>query len=210
MPTLSRLSAILMAAALAVSLSGIARGQDEPSAPERKRLPRDDDRVKRPPIRLDDGEDRLIPRDRLRPRDERPERSPLPPLGPPGALGRGGPGAFGPGGRGIGDYDRLRREDPEMFKHLEADREYDRQTMELAERYRKATEQERDAIRKELAEVVTKHFEARQQRRELELKRMDEQLARLRDAIKRRQDSRRQIIDRRVSELVGSDSNLDF
>jgi hypothetical protein len=58
--------------------------------------------------------------------------------------------------------------------------------------------------------VVTKHFDVRQQRRELELKRMDEQLQRLRDAIKKRQDSRQRIIDRRVSELVGSDGSLDF
>jgi hypothetical protein len=97
-----------------------------------------------------------------------------------------------------------------MFKLHEADREFDRETTDLSRRYRNATEAQRDQIRKALAEVVTKHFDVRQQRRELELKRMDEQLQRLRDAIKKRQDSRQRIIDRRVSELVGSDGSLDF
>jgi hypothetical protein len=108
------------------------------------------------------------------------------------------------------DYERMRRDDPEMFKLHEADREFDRETTDLSRRYRNATEAQRDQIRKALAEVVTKHFDVRQQRRELELKRMDEQLQRLRDAIKKRQDSRQRIIDRRVSELVGSDGSLDF
>jgi hypothetical protein len=197
---------ILAAFAAAITCScGVTLAQEGPR-PERKPLPKESDDFDRPARpspnrpRLKDSLDRETPRDRFRPFEGPIERRPLPPRDSerPG---------FAPPPR---DAEWLRRDDPEMSKLLEADREYERRTMDLAERYRRVGEGDRGALRKELAEVVTKHFEVRQQRRELELKRMDEQLARLRDAIKKRQESRQRIIDRRVSELVGSDGSLDF
>ncbi len=96
-----------------------------------------------------------------------------------------------------------------MFKRLEADRELERETRELAMQFRMAPSDERDTIRKRVDELVNKHFEVRQERRELELKRLEKELDRLSDAIKQRNESRDALVKKRISQILGED-DLDF
>ena len=57
---------------------------------------------------------------------------------------------------------------------------------------------------------MTEQFAIRQGRRRLELKRFDEELKRLREAFERRGKSQQQIIDKRVSELLGEENEAGF
>jgi hypothetical protein len=57
---------------------------------------------------------------------------------------------------------------------------------------------------------VTQQFEARQQRRKLELTRFEEELKRLRDAADRREKNSQQIIDKRVSDLLDEETEAGF
>jgi len=107
------------------------------------------------------------------------------------------------------NWDALEQRDPEMYKLLKTDHDLERETRELAMQFRRAPAPQRTAIRERIGELVGKHFEARQQRRGLELKRLEEELKRLRDAIERRNQAREEIVKRHVSELLGED-NLDF
>jgi hypothetical protein len=109
-----------------------------------------------------------------------------------------------------GDWPSLEQNDPEMYKLLQADSNLDRQSQELAIQYRQAPKDQREAIKQKLETSVTEHFEARQQRRLLELKRLEEELKRLRDSIDKRKESQQQIIDRRVSELLGLQDEPQF
>jgi hypothetical protein len=115
--------------------------------------------------------------------------------GMPGMGGvRGGRGPMGPS-------------DPEMEKLMQTDFNLDRQSHELAEQYNQASKDKRDEIKKQLAELVTKQFEARQERRTLELKRLEDEINRIRESIDKRNKGKQLIVDRRVSELLGQDDN---
>ena len=117
---------------------------------------------------------------------------------------------FGPPRWPHGDWPSLEQNDPEMYKLLQADSNLDRQSQELAIQYRQAPKDQREAIKQKLEKSVTEHFEARQQRRLLELKRLEEELKRLRDSIDKRKEAQAQIIDRRVSELLGLQDEPQF
>jgi hypothetical protein len=102
--------------------------------------------------------------------------------------------------------EELQRHDPEMFAIHQEDEALDRNSREMAERYRRAeNEEQREEIRKALTEAVEKHYTVRQRRRELEIKRLEQQLERLRSSIEKRGDQRQQMVDQRVSQLLGED-----
>jgi uncharacterized protein YPO0396 len=90
---------------------------------------------------------------------------------------------------------------------MRTDIELDRQSRDVAERFRGASKDEQTEIKKKLSEIVTKQFEARQERRTLELKHLEDEIKRIRESIDKRNQSKEQIVDRRVSELLGQDDN---
>jgi hypothetical protein len=85
-----------------------------------------------------------------------------------------------------------------------------RKTTELTMRYRHAPAEQREQMKKELTDLVNRHFEVRQQRRELQLKRLEEELQRLRESIQARNEAREQIVNRRIAELLGDKDDLSF
>ncbi len=113
---------------------------------------------------------------------------------------------------GPGPYEmqRLEQDDPEMYKLVVEDARLDREAIAMARRVLQAKSPEREKLEGELAVLVNKHFDVRQQRRELSLKRMEEELKRLREAIEERTKGRDEIVEKRMAELVGSDSTLEF
>jgi hypothetical protein len=104
----------------------------------------------------------------------------------------------------------MRTNDPEMYKLLKADADLDRKSRELALEYRRAPEEQRAKIKQLLEQVVGQHFEVRQQRRSLELKRLEDELKNLRERMDRRAKARKEIVGKRVAELLGVDDELHF
>ena len=168
------------------------------------------------------------------PRDGRPDGPPppgkrgdRPPFdgprgdGPPDGPPQGGPPRDGrppdgpPHGRFGHEHDlrlmeHLKELDPAMYELEKADREFDRQTLDLSEQYRRAPKDKRELLQKQITEAVSKHFDVRQSRRELHLKRLTEELEKLRESIERRSEVRDEIIGKRVSELIGEEDDLAF
>jgi hypothetical protein len=97
-----------------------------------------------------------------------------------------------------------------MFKLLKQEMDLERRTRELADDYRQTPAAKRDEIKKQLAKLVDQQFDVRQQRRQLELKRLEEELKGLRDAIERRNKARQQIVEKRVTELLGPEEDGGF
>jgi hypothetical protein len=58
--------------------------------------------------------------------------------------------------------------------------------------------------------VVNRHFEVRQERRLLELKRLKEELQRFQEAVDRRTKARKELVEKRMSELLGSEERAKF
>lgn len=158
-----------------------------------------------------------------------PPRGPDNPFPGPGGQPRGPEGQFsGPGGPprrpdGVGpgpgqppggfprqprdDFASMEKNDPELFKVMKTERELERSVRDTVTKYREAAKGERAKIKEELHSLVTKQFEARQQRRALELKRLEEELKQLRETAERREKDRKTLIDRHVSELLGEDES---
>jgi hypothetical protein len=102
------------------------------------------------------------------------------------------------------------RNDPEMMSLVQRDRQLERETRELSAQYRRANSDRRAAIKKEVEELVNKQFDVRQQRRNLELKRLEEELQRVRQAVSNRDKARKELVDRRVSELLRIETEPEF
>ena len=104
----------------------------------------------------------------------------------------------------------MERDDPEMYALLMEDQKLERETQELAQKYRQAKAEDREKLKTELGVKVTQHFESRQKRRELQLTRMEDELRRLREAIATRNQTRDEVIKKRLGELVGPAADLEF
>jgi hypothetical protein len=134
-----------------------------------------------------------------------------PGFGPGGGGFPGGPGGAFPGGMAPpGGPGEFFQDDPEMAALNQADFDLSQQTQELSERLRSAKKEDREKVKTEITQTVTKHFDVRQQRRELQIKRMEDELKKLREAITKRNESKDQIIKKRMAELVGNEDDLGF
>lgn len=107
-------------------------------------------------------------------------------------------------------WDALQKNDPEMYKLLQADFELECRERELVIQYRQAPAAQRPAVKEELVKLVNEQFTVRQERRELELKRLEEELKRLRKAIEARNEVRDALVAKRTSQLLGEEDELDF
>lgn len=175
-----------------------------------------------PPDSSDVDEHVMQPGPGMRPGDDerRPEGGPHGPRagmqqhpGLGGPLPGGGPMQGGPGGvmpppgmmggpGGPMGFDMQKR-DPEMFKLIKEDMLLEEQSRELAMQYRHASTEDREKIKKQVVEIVTKQFEVRQQRRSLEVKRLEDALKNLRGIVERRAKAREKLVEKRVADLVG-------
>ena len=108
------------------------------------------------------------------------------------------------------DFESLKTSDPELFKAMQEDFDLERQSRDQADQYRRAGKDEKAKIKEKLVEIVNKHFEVRQQLRNLEVKRLDQQLKQLRDKIDQRTKNRKEIVEKRVIELTGADEGEHF
>ena len=95
--------------------------------------------------------------------------------------------------------------DPEMFKLQQKDMELEEQAHQLVMQYQspETSKGDREKIKQEVTDVVNKQFEVRQQRRALELKRLEEELKRLREIVERRAKAKKELVEKRISELIG-------
>ncbi len=109
----------------------------------------------------------------------------------------------GPDGRGPGMEERLKQSDPELYEVMKKDHELENHAFDLARKYRDASKDDQEKIKKEIEDTVNQHFDVRQQRRKMQLDRAEKELDRLRKEISRRNDERATIVKNRIDELLG-------
>ena len=108
------------------------------------------------------------------------------------------------------NWESLEQVDPEMYKLLKADRDLERESHDLSTQIRRAPKEQQAALKKKLEDAVLKHFEARQERRLLEVKRLEEEVQRLRESIAKRNEGKPSAVSRRVAELLGQAEEPPF
>jgi hypothetical protein len=97
-----------------------------------------------------------------------------------------------------------------MHELLTKEMQLERKSHELARRARSGSGDDQKSAREELKTIATSQFEVRQQRRELHLKRLEEELKELRSSLQKRAEKKSELIERRVSELLGQKGDVDF
>jgi hypothetical protein len=153
--------------------------------------------------------------DDLGPPGPPPDRSELPPgpLPTDNRHGMGpGMGGFGPGPGmpGMGGPDGLFEPDPTMFKLHREEMNLAQQAHELAEQYRRATVDERPKIKQQIEDVVNKQFDIRGQMLQLRLKQLENQLQKLRESVDKRAKARKELVEKRVADVIGKEEEARF
>jgi hypothetical protein len=72
------------------------------------------------------------------------------------------------------------------------------------------SEADRDKLRTRLGEVLEKQFDQRQKRHEAEIKALEAQVKKLRDLVEKRQENRREIIARRLDQILRESQGLGW
>ena len=122
----------------------------------------------------------------------------------PGMIKPSNQGRFGENSHNrFRDIEGMKRNDPERFKLLQKDFELDRKIKDLVRQYKSETNSEqKEVLKKEISELCTKHFEVRQQRRELDLARMKAWLNQIEQDINKSRQNKDKIIEQRINSLL--------
>jgi uncharacterized membrane protein YccC len=125
------------------------------------------------------------------------------------------PGEFGQ--RLSGEWRRLaqlmvlRVKDPKLFDALIKHRDLSRESRELASSVRAAkTEEEKEALREELAENLNQIYDLQQEMWEEKIAALEKRLNELREMLEKRAQHRGEIIERRIKELTGEEEYLNW
>jgi hypothetical protein len=115
----------------------------------------------------------------------------LPPLPPQ-------PGRFWEGSISYGS--RAHREEGELAQ----------KTQELVKQLAKAEGEKREKIKDQLTETLGKQFDVRQKRHQDEIAALEKQLKKLRDLVEKRKENRREIVSKRLEQVVREAEGLGW
>lgn len=109
------------------------------------------------------------------------------------------------------EMNELKRRDPERFRQQQQMAEMERQTVELGQKIRRATDEDiKKAAGTELKEVLTKLFDLRQQERERSLQQLEREVKEVRAALEKRKAKRDEMIQRRFDQLTGKTELMEW
>ncbi len=122
----------------------------------------------------------------------------------PGMIKPSNQGRFGENSHNrFRDIEGMKRNDPERFKLLKEDAELDLKIKGLVRKFKTEKDgEQKEALRKEITELCTKHFDVRQQRRELDLARMKAWLNQMEQGIEKSRQNKDKIIEQRINSLL--------
>ncbi len=100
--------------------------------------------------------------------------------------------------------------DPEVRERETQNARLEAASRELADAYRKAGGEEKEAIRGKLRETLAQLFEVREWFRHRELERLQREIDQMRRVLEERQANRERILEKRLSELIGEGDPLDW
>jgi hypothetical protein len=111
----------------------------------------------------------------------------------------------------IREMKALERKEPERYEARLKQRKLEYRSTELVEKIQAAgADQDTGDLREELRGVLSQLFDLREEERALELRRLEDEMARLRDVMEKRKKLKDDIVERRLAELLGEDSLMEW
>ena len=100
--------------------------------------------------------------------------------------------------------EELKERDPERYRQKKKQQSLEYQSYQLAEKYRATTkETEKVKIKQDLQKILGELFDLREKDREEEMKHLNQKLDHLKSVLAERKKKKKEIVDRRLQELIG-------
>ncbi|MFQ5605634.1 MAG: hypothetical protein ACE5HS_20370 [bacterium] len=106
--------------------------------------------------------------------------------------------------------ERLQKRDQTRYEQVLNIQKMEIQSHVMGQQYQEAEESEKAQIKTELKSLLAKLFELRSQDRQEEVKRLEKQLDELKQSLAAREKNKEQIIERRLQQLTGEKSYLEW
>ncbi|MFQ5769270.1 MAG: hypothetical protein ACE5HX_01950 [bacterium] len=106
--------------------------------------------------------------------------------------------------------ERMKKKDPERYDHVFKIHSMEAKSQNLGRRYREADESEKAIIKSELKSILAELFDLRELDRQEEVKRLEKKLDELKQSLAARQNNKARIIERRLLQLIGEKSYLEW
>jgi len=91
------------------------------------------------------------------------------------------------------------------------EQQLDRQAHDVVRQYgRTENRDEREKLREKLNDVLQQQFDAQQQRRKAEIEKIEAQIKKLREVMQKREDAKREIVRRRLDQLIQEAEGLGW
>jgi len=99
---------------------------------------------------------------------------------------------------------QLKESDPERYEQKKKQHSLERQSRQLAEKFHTSdNEKEKTKIKNDLADILSELFDLREKDREEEMKQLTQKLEHLKSVLAERKKKKKEIVDRRLQELIG-------
>jgi hypothetical protein len=100
--------------------------------------------------------------------------------------------------------EELKERDPGRYEQRKKEHSMERQSRQLVEKFRASkNEKEKAKIKNDLSVVLNELFDLREKDREEEIKHLNEKLEHLKSVLDERKKRKKEIVDRRLQELIG-------
>ena len=105
----------------------------------------------------------------------------------------------------------LESKDPEQYKQMIEEKNLEKESRLLGKKYRELPEgTEKDKLLEDLKGILERSFDLRQMNRQVEIDRLESRLQELKDQNKQRLDKREEIIQHRLSQIIGEKDLLEW
>jgi hypothetical protein len=113
--------------------------------------------------------------------------------------------------REIQNLENLKKNDPERFKEVIELRKLERESMRIAESYRRERDTNKKVeIKQKLREILNCIFEHKNKEQQREIEHLSQELDRLKKRIESRTQNKDKILDRRINEMTGEKDESDW
>jgi hypothetical protein len=104
----------------------------------------------------------------------------------------------------------MKKRDPKAYERVMEMQKLERESMELAEKARRAPPEERDPVSKQLAETLNKLFDLREENRGNEVNELKKRVEALERELANRKANKAKIVEMRRRELLGERGEFDW
>lgn len=109
------------------------------------------------------------------------------------------------------DLERLMETNESLYHSLLEILELERRSFDLAEKYRDTeSEEEREVIKGELREILSRGFDLKQNERGERIKNLEQEITKLKNELDDRAENKDEIVKRRLESLLGEDRYLEW